>query len=133
MRPPRTCYGNQFGLTFPVFVHCGVELWGPEVGGRVDPGSDAQNLVMSLHWIWSIQPVHEALVSTELVQPGSPAVPATGRCESSGSSTTNCRLTSSTPRTLQLGSCVSKGDRSLADTHRVGVNEQSWRRVTHEI
>ena len=37
--PARAFYGNQFGLTFPVFVHYGVELWVPEVGGKVDPGS----------------------------------------------------------------------------------------------
>ncbi len=36
--PARAFYGNQFGLTFPVFVHYGVELWVPEVGGKVDPG-----------------------------------------------------------------------------------------------
>src|SRR5258708_455567 len=47
--PARAFYGNQFGLTFPVFVHYGVELWVPEVGGRVDPGSDAHDLVMNLY------------------------------------------------------------------------------------
>lgn len=47
--PARAFSGNQFGLTFPVFVHYGVELWVPEVGGRVDPGSDAHDLVMSLY------------------------------------------------------------------------------------
>jgi len=45
--PQRAFCGNQFGLTFPVFVHYGVELWVPEVGGRIDPGSDAHDLVMS--------------------------------------------------------------------------------------
>jgi DNA invertase Pin-like site-specific DNA recombinase len=47
--PARAFYGNQFGLTFPVFAHYNVELWVPEVGGRVDPGSDAHDLVMSLY------------------------------------------------------------------------------------
>ena len=47
--PQRAFYGSQFGLTFPVFVHYGIELWVPEVGGRVDPGSDAHELVMSLY------------------------------------------------------------------------------------
>ena len=42
-------YGNQFGLTFPVFVHYGVALWVPEIGGAIDPGSDAHDLVMSLY------------------------------------------------------------------------------------
>ncbi|MGH9054193.1 MAG: recombinase family protein [Acidimicrobiia bacterium] len=47
--PQRAFYGNQFGLTFPVFVHYGVELWVPEVGGAIDPGSDAHEIVMSLY------------------------------------------------------------------------------------
>jgi DNA invertase Pin-like site-specific DNA recombinase len=47
--PQRAFYGNQFGLTFPVFTHYGIELWVPEVGGAVDPGSEAHDLVMSLY------------------------------------------------------------------------------------
>ena len=47
--PARAFYGNQFGLTFPVFAHYGVELWVPELGGAIDPGSDAHDLVMSLY------------------------------------------------------------------------------------
>jgi site-specific DNA recombinase len=47
--PQRAFYGNQFGLTFPVFVHYGVQLWVPEVGGAIDPGSDAHEIVMSLY------------------------------------------------------------------------------------
>jgi site-specific DNA recombinase len=47
--PARAFSGNQFGLTFPVFVHYAVQLWVPEVGGQVDPGSDAHDLVMSLY------------------------------------------------------------------------------------
>jgi DNA invertase Pin-like site-specific DNA recombinase len=47
--PARAFYDNQFSLTFPVFVHYGVGLWVPEVGGAVDPGSDAHDLVMSLY------------------------------------------------------------------------------------
>ena len=46
--PQRAFAGAQFSLTFPVFVHHGVELWVPEVGGRVDPESEAHDLVMSL-------------------------------------------------------------------------------------
>ncbi len=47
--PARAFYGNQFSLTFPVLTHFGVELWVPEVGGKVDPGSEAHDLVMSLY------------------------------------------------------------------------------------
>jgi site-specific DNA recombinase len=47
--PARAFYGNQFSLTFPLFVHYGVQLWVPEVGGPVDPGSEAHELVMSLY------------------------------------------------------------------------------------
>ncbi len=47
--PQRAFYGNQFGLTFPVFTHYGIGLWVPEVGGAVDPGSEAHDLVMSLY------------------------------------------------------------------------------------
>ncbi len=47
--PARAFYGNQFGLTFPVLTHYGVELWVPEVGGAVDPGSDAHDMVMALY------------------------------------------------------------------------------------
>jgi site-specific DNA recombinase len=47
--PARAFYGGQFGLTFPVFTHYNVELWVPEVGGKVDPGSDAHELVMALY------------------------------------------------------------------------------------
>lgn len=47
--PQRAFYGSQFGMTFPVFVHYGVGLWVPEVGGPIDPGSDAHDLVMALY------------------------------------------------------------------------------------
>lgn len=46
--PQRAFYGNQFSLTFPVFVHYGVALWVPEVGGAVDPGSEAHDMLMNL-------------------------------------------------------------------------------------
>lgn len=46
--PQRAFYGHQFGLTFPVFTHYGVALWVPEVGGAIDPGSEAHDLVMML-------------------------------------------------------------------------------------
>jgi DNA invertase Pin-like site-specific DNA recombinase len=46
--PQRAFYGNQFSLTFPIFTHYGVQLWVPEVGGRIDPGSEAHDLVMTL-------------------------------------------------------------------------------------
>jgi site-specific DNA recombinase len=46
--PQRAFYGNQFSLTFPVFEHFGVQLWVPEVGGHIDPGSEAHDLAMTL-------------------------------------------------------------------------------------
>ncbi|GGM73753.1 putative recombinase [Longimycelium tulufanense] len=46
--PQRAFYGNQFGNTFPLFVHYGVQLWVPEVGGPIDPTSEAHDLVMSV-------------------------------------------------------------------------------------
>ena len=46
--PHRAFYGNQYGLTFPVFDHYGVPLWVPEVGGPIDPDNEAHDLVMSV-------------------------------------------------------------------------------------
>lgn len=46
--PARAFYGGQFALTFPVLTHYQVALWVPEVGGAVDPGSEAHDLVMTL-------------------------------------------------------------------------------------
>ncbi len=46
--PHRAFYGNQYGLTFPIFEHYGVPLWVPEVGGPIDPNNEAHDLVMSV-------------------------------------------------------------------------------------
>ena len=46
--PHRAFYGNQFGLTLPLFTHYGVRLWVPEVGGPIDPDNEAHDLVMSV-------------------------------------------------------------------------------------
>ncbi|KPI11474.1 Recombinase [Actinobacteria bacterium OK074] len=46
--PQRAFYGNQYSLTLPVFTHYGVTLWVPEVGGPIDPDSEAHDLVMSV-------------------------------------------------------------------------------------
>jgi DNA invertase Pin-like site-specific DNA recombinase len=46
--PHRAFYGNQYGLTFPLFEHYGVPLWVPEVGGPIDPTNEAHDLVMSV-------------------------------------------------------------------------------------
>src|SRR5260370_8917108 len=46
--PQRAFYGNQYSLMMPVFAHYGVELWVPEVGGPIDPDSEAHDLIMSV-------------------------------------------------------------------------------------
>jgi site-specific DNA recombinase len=46
--PHRAFYGNQFSLIFPLFEHYNVALWVPEVGGPIDPGSEAHDLIMSV-------------------------------------------------------------------------------------
>jgi site-specific DNA recombinase len=46
--PHRAFYGNQYGLTFPLFEHYEVPLWVPEVGGPIDPKNEAHDLVMSV-------------------------------------------------------------------------------------
>lgn len=46
--PHRAFYGNQFSLTFPLFTHYDVALWVPEIGGPIDPGSEAHDLAMTL-------------------------------------------------------------------------------------
>jgi site-specific DNA recombinase len=46
--PQRAFHGNQFGNTFPIFAHCKVPLWVPEVGGLIDPDNEAHDLIMSV-------------------------------------------------------------------------------------
>ena len=46
--PQRAFCGNQYSLTMPVLTHYGVELWVPEVGGPIDPDSEAHDLIMSV-------------------------------------------------------------------------------------
>jgi site-specific DNA recombinase len=46
--PHRAFYGNQFGLTLPLFAHYQVGLWVPQVGGPIDPNNEAHDLVMSV-------------------------------------------------------------------------------------
>ncbi len=46
--PQRAFYGSQFGSTFPLFAHYGVQLWVPEVGGPIDPDNEAHDLIMSM-------------------------------------------------------------------------------------
>jgi site-specific DNA recombinase len=47
--PHRAFSGNQFGNTFPLFVELGVQLWIPEKSGPLDPGSDADELMMTVY------------------------------------------------------------------------------------
>ncbi|WP_329245794.1 recombinase family protein [Actinoallomurus sp. NBC_01490] len=47
--PQRVFYDNQFGLVFPLFEHFDVGLWVPEVGGPIDPDSEAHSLIMSVY------------------------------------------------------------------------------------
>ena len=47
--PQRMFYDNQYALIFPLFPHFGVSLWVPEIGGPVDPDSEAHNLIMSMY------------------------------------------------------------------------------------
>lgn len=47
--PQRAFYGNQFGLTLPVFDHYRVPLWVPEVGGAIDSANEAHELIMSVY------------------------------------------------------------------------------------
>lgn len=46
--PQRAFSGAQFQLVFPILCHYDVQLWVPEVGGPVDPDSEAHDLVMNL-------------------------------------------------------------------------------------
>jgi site-specific DNA recombinase len=46
--PQRAFSGGQFQLVFPTLTHYGVELWVPELGGRVDPDSEGHEMLMGL-------------------------------------------------------------------------------------
>lgn len=46
--PQRAFYDNQYSLTMPLFTHYGVGLWVPEVGGAIDPASEAHDLIMGV-------------------------------------------------------------------------------------
>jgi site-specific DNA recombinase len=39
----------EFGLVFPLFEHFEVGLWVPEIGGPIDPESEAHSLIMSVY------------------------------------------------------------------------------------
>jgi site-specific DNA recombinase len=41
----RAFYGSQFSLMAPLFEHYGVQLWTPEIGGRIDFHADAPELL----------------------------------------------------------------------------------------
>ncbi len=46
--PQRAFSGAQFNLVFPTLTHYGVDLWVPELGGRVDPDSEGHEMLMGL-------------------------------------------------------------------------------------
>ena len=46
--PQRGFSGSQYGETFPLFVHYGAGLWIPEMGGRIDPDSEAHEMMMTM-------------------------------------------------------------------------------------
>lgn len=46
--PQRAFSGGQFQLVFPQLTHYGIELWVPELGGRIDPDSEGHEMLMSL-------------------------------------------------------------------------------------
>jgi hypothetical protein len=47
----RTFYGSQYALMAPLFEHCGVQLWTPEGGGRIDfQAEDHDQLMLALGW-----------------------------------------------------------------------------------
>lgn len=46
--PARAFYGGQYGLVAPVLAHHDVGLWCPELGGKVDPDSEAHDMMMML-------------------------------------------------------------------------------------
>ncbi len=46
--PQRAFSGGQFQLVFPQLTHYGIELWVPELGGRIDPDSEGHEMLMGL-------------------------------------------------------------------------------------
>ena len=46
--PQRAFSGGQFQLVFPQLTHFGIELWVPELGGRIDPDSEGHEMLMGL-------------------------------------------------------------------------------------
>ncbi|HVZ93869.1 MAG TPA: recombinase family protein [Phycisphaerales bacterium] len=46
--PSRAFSGGQFQLVFPQLTHYDIELWVPELGGRVDPESEGHEMMMGL-------------------------------------------------------------------------------------
>lgn len=45
----RAFEGEQYALTFPLFVHFGVDLWVPDVGGRIDPDNESHDMIMNTY------------------------------------------------------------------------------------
>jgi len=75
--PQRAFYGNQYSLVMPVFTHYGVELWVPEVGGPIDPDSEAHDLIMSV--FGGLSKGERNRIKLRHVRPGRAGGPVLGR------------------------------------------------------
>ena len=60
----RAFFGNQFSLVAPLFAAAGVQLWLPEVGGRLDPEIDELDELMALLGILAKREVIRARART---------------------------------------------------------------------
>ena len=69
--PQRAFSGGQFQLVFPQLTHYGIELWVPELGGRIDPDSEGHEMLMGL--FGGLSKAERQRRRDELVDPMDPA------------------------------------------------------------